>query len=80
MNPSGVHLSLSKLLGELLSILGSGKLPVSFPRSVGTTPAFYNYLKGSRPTDPGSIADDGTLHFGHQVCTFSHPAQPKSLM
>ncbi|KAF8525691.1 glycoside hydrolase [Gautieria morchelliformis] len=44
----------------------SGKLPVSFPRSVGTTPAFYNYLKGSRPTDPGSIADDGTLHFGHQ--------------
>ncbi|KAJ8469471.1 hypothetical protein ONZ51_g8966 [Trametes cubensis] len=40
----------------------SGKLPVSFPRSVGTTPVFYNYLKGSRPIDPGQILDDGTLY------------------
>ncbi|KAG6815763.1 hypothetical protein H0H87_011547 [Tephrocybe sp. NHM501043] len=44
----------------------SGKLPISFPRSVGTTPVFYNYLKGSRPLDPGSVMDDGTLMFGHQ--------------
>ncbi|KAJ7683521.1 glycoside hydrolase superfamily [Mycena rosella] len=44
----------------------SGKLPVSFPRSVGTTPVFYNYLKGSRPLDPGQVLDDGTLMFGHQ--------------
>ncbi|KAI0333361.1 glycoside hydrolase [Cubamyces sp. BRFM 1775] len=44
----------------------SGKLPVSFPRSVGTTPVFYNYLKGSRPIDAGQILDDGTLVFGHQ--------------
>ncbi|KAJ6603031.1 glycoside hydrolase superfamily [Mycena sp. CBHHK59/15] len=44
----------------------SGKLPVSFPRSVGTTPVFYNFLKGSRPIDAGQILDDGTLHFGHQ--------------
>ncbi|KAJ7476846.1 glycoside hydrolase superfamily [Mycena galericulata] len=44
----------------------SGKLPVSFPHSVGTTPIFYNYLKGSRPIDPGEILDDGTLLFGHQ--------------
>ncbi|KAI0640646.1 glycoside hydrolase superfamily [Trametes meyenii] len=44
----------------------SGKLPVSFPRSVGTTPVFYNYLKGSRPVDAGQILDDGTLVFGHQ--------------
>ncbi|KZT37098.1 family 3 glycoside hydrolase [Sistotremastrum suecicum HHB10207 ss-3] len=44
----------------------SGRLPVSFPRSVGTTPVFYNYLKGSRPLDPGSITDNGTLMFGHQ--------------
>ncbi|KAF9461447.1 glycoside hydrolase superfamily [Collybia nuda] len=43
----------------------SGKLPVSFPRHVGTTPIFYNYLKGSRPSDPGRILDDGTLQFGH---------------
>ncbi|KAJ3552474.1 hypothetical protein NM688_g4133 [Phlebia brevispora] len=44
----------------------SGKLPVSFPRSVGTTPVFYNYLKGSRPIDPGAVLDNGTLVFGHQ--------------
>ncbi|KAI0795421.1 glycoside hydrolase family 3 protein [Abortiporus biennis] len=44
----------------------SGKLPVSFPRSVGTTPVFYNYIKGSRPIDAGAILDDGTLQFGHQ--------------
>ncbi|KAJ7775675.1 glycoside hydrolase superfamily [Mycena maculata] len=44
----------------------SGKLPVSFPRSVGTTPIFYNYLKGSRTIDPGEITPNGTLVFGHQ--------------
>ncbi|OBZ65451.1 Periplasmic beta-glucosidase [Grifola frondosa] len=44
----------------------SGKLPVSFPRSVGTTPVFYNYIKGSRPIDAGEILDNGTLIFGHQ--------------
>ena len=44
-----------------------GKLPVSFPRNVGTTPVFYNFLKGSRPLDPGLVLDDGTLTFGHQV-------------
>ncbi|RDB30408.1 Periplasmic beta-glucosidase [Hypsizygus marmoreus] len=43
----------------------SGKLPVSFPRHVGTTPVFYNYLKGSRPLDAGRALDDGTLVFGH---------------
>ncbi|KAI0337167.1 glycoside hydrolase, partial [Trametopsis cervina] len=44
----------------------SGKLPVSFPRSVGTTPVFYNYIKGSRPLDPGMVFDNGSLQFGHQ--------------
>ncbi|KAF7291790.1 Glycoside hydrolase family 3 protein [Mycena chlorophos] len=44
----------------------SGKLPVSFPRSVGTTPIFYNYLKGSRPISPGEVTPNGTLVFGHQ--------------
>ena len=44
----------------------SGKLPVSFPRSVGTTPVFYNYLKGGRFVDAGAVLDDGTLKFGHQ--------------
>ncbi|KAI3598503.1 glycoside hydrolase family 3 protein [Moniliophthora roreri] len=44
----------------------SGKLPVSYPRDVGTTPIFYNYLKGSRPIDAGAVLDDGTMIFGHQ--------------
>ncbi len=47
----------------------SGRTSVSWPRDVGTLPAFYNYLKGSRPLDPGFIADDGTLNFGHEVRT-----------
>ncbi|KAJ4488424.1 glycoside hydrolase family 3 protein [Lentinula aciculospora] len=44
----------------------SGKLPISFPRSVGTTPDFYNYLNGMRPVDAGMITDNDTLVFGHQ--------------
>ncbi|KAF8874876.1 glycoside hydrolase family 3 protein [Gymnopilus junonius] len=44
----------------------SGKLSVSFPRSVGTTPVFYNYLKGSRPIDAGIVSPNGSLKFGHQ--------------
>ncbi|KAJ3559630.1 hypothetical protein NP233_g11219 [Leucocoprinus birnbaumii] len=45
----------------------SGKLSLSVPRDVGTTPAFHNYLKGGRPaSNPGSMLDDGTLHFGNQ--------------
>ncbi|MGE9295700.1 MAG: fibronectin type III-like domain-contianing protein, partial [Puniceicoccales bacterium] len=30
----------------------SGKLPVSFPRSVGHIPAHYNHMSTGRPTDP----------------------------
>ncbi|KAG9309769.1 family 3 glycoside hydrolase [Chiua virens] len=44
----------------------SGKLPVSFPRSVATTPVFYNYLKGSRPVNPGKVYPNGSLLFGQQ--------------
>ena len=43
-------------------------MPISAPRSVGTAPAFYNYLKLSRPIYPGKIYDNGTLYFDHQVC------------
>ncbi|KZT23228.1 glycoside hydrolase family 3 protein [Neolentinus lepideus HHB14362 ss-1] len=55
-------------LAEIIfgAVSPSGKLPVSFPRSVGTIPVFYNYLKGSRPIDPGMITDNGALVFGHQ--------------
>lgn len=65
VNPSGT-VSLKLRLNIEIDIV-SGKLPVSFPHSVGTTPVFYNYLKGSRPLDPGEVLDDGTLMFGHQV-------------
>ncbi|KZO97094.1 glycoside hydrolase family 3 protein [Calocera viscosa TUFC12733] len=44
----------------------SGRLSISVPQSEGTTPAFYNYLKGGRPIDPGYITANGTLVFGHQ--------------
>ena len=43
---------------------------MSFPRSIGTAPAFYDYLKGARPIDPGRVLDDGTIMFGHQVRVF----------
>ncbi|KAL2865938.1 glycoside hydrolase superfamily [Aspergillus lucknowensis] len=45
----------------------SGKLSVSFPRSVGDLPIYYDYLNSGRSIgDSGSVADDGTLVFGHQ--------------
>jgi beta-glucosidase len=55
-------------LAEVLfgAAVPSGKLPVSFPRSVGTAPAFYNYWKGARPLDAGRVFDNGTLMFGHE--------------
>ncbi|CAA7268703.1 unnamed protein product [Cyclocybe aegerita] len=54
-------------LAEIIfgAVSPSGKLPVSFPRDVGTTPVFYNYLKGSRPIDAGQVLDNGQLIFGH---------------
>ena len=64
-----------------LAIQNAGKLPVSFPRSVGTTPVFYNYLKGGRFVDPGQVLDDGTLKFGHQVReNETIPCQPNWLI
>ncbi|EIW81674.1 glycoside hydrolase family 3 protein [Coniophora puteana RWD-64-598 SS2] len=45
----------------------SGRLPVSFPRNVGTAPAFYNYYKGGRPlNNPGMITENLTMVFGSQ--------------
>ena len=44
----------------------SGKLSVSFPRSVGTTPIYYDYLNSGRASDdPGYVAENGTMVFGH---------------
>lgn len=32
----------------------SGKLPMSFPRSVGQMPLYYNHMSTGRPNDPGA--------------------------
>ena len=72
VNPSGIVDTLLKAVNTRLTLFHGGKLPVSFPRSVGTTPVFYNYIKGSRPIDPGVVFDNGTLLFGHQVGLFIH--------
>jgi beta-glucosidase len=42
----------------------SGKLSVSFPHDVGTTPSYYDYLNSGRPTYPGYVGADGQLYFG----------------
>ncbi|KAI1343010.1 glycoside hydrolase superfamily [Xylariaceae sp. FL0016] len=44
----------------------SGRLSVSFPYDVGTTPIYYDYLNSARASpDPGSVAANGSLTFGH---------------
>jgi beta-glucosidase len=45
----------------------SGRLSVSFPHYVGDLPIYYDYLNSGRAIgDSGSVAANGTLHFGHQ--------------
>ncbi|KAI0888472.1 glycoside hydrolase family 3 protein [Annulohypoxylon maeteangense] len=46
----------------------SGKLSVSIPRDVGTTPVYYDYLNSGRTgggSDAGAVDEDGTMVFGH---------------
>ncbi|KAI0201551.1 glycoside hydrolase family 3 protein [Astrocystis sublimbata] len=44
----------------------SGRLSVSFPYDVGTTPIYYDYLNSARASpDPGKVNADGSLVFGH---------------
>ncbi|KAF5644679.1 beta-glucosidase [Fusarium sp. NRRL 25303] len=43
----------------------SGKLSVSFPYDVGTTPIYYDHLNSARAwPNPGKIYENGTLKFG----------------
>ena len=43
----------------------SGKLSVSFPYDVGTTPIYYDYLNSARAwPNPGQAYPNGTLVFG----------------
>ncbi|KAL2176113.1 beta-glucosidase/beta-xylosidase [Thermothelomyces heterothallicus CBS 202.75] len=46
----------------------SGRLSVSFPRSVGDLPVYYDYLNSGRGASPdaGVAYENGTLVFGHQ--------------
>ncbi|KAG7284605.1 hypothetical protein NEMBOFW57_009210 [Staphylotrichum longicolle] len=46
----------------------SGKLTVSFPRSVGDLPVYYDHLNSGRDAfpDAGIAYENGTLVFGHQ--------------
>jgi beta-glucosidase len=44
----------------------SGRLSVSFPYDVGTTPIYYDYLNSARAfPDPGAVYPNGTIMFGH---------------
>ena len=43
----------------------ASKLPASFLRSVGTTPVFYNRLKGEWFVDPSEIMEIVMFVFGH---------------
>ncbi|KAI5861371.1 glycoside hydrolase family 3 protein [Durotheca rogersii] len=44
----------------------AGRLSVSFPYDVGTTPIYYDYLNSARAyPDPGAVGEDGSLKFGH---------------
>ncbi|KAI7969522.1 hypothetical protein EIK77_005152 [Talaromyces pinophilus] len=45
----------------------SGKLSVSFPRSVGALPIYYDYLNSGRSIgDSGFVTENDTIVFGHQ--------------
>jgi beta-glucosidase len=55
----------------------SGKLSVSFPHDIGTSPSYYDYPKGGRSIDAGTIYENGTLVFGHQyVLSSPKPLYP----
>ncbi|EKZ99852.1 beta-D-glucoside glucohydrolase [Cupriavidus sp. HMR-1] len=41
----------------------SGKLPVSFPRSIGQIPTYYNHLRIGRPFTPGKPANYTSQYF-----------------
>ncbi|KAH7040285.1 glycoside hydrolase superfamily [Microdochium trichocladiopsis] len=59
----GGHALADVLFGD---VNPSGKLSVSFPRDVGTTPIYYDYLNSARASDdPGMVYENGTLVFGH---------------
>ncbi|KAJ6126971.1 hypothetical protein N7523_002583 [Penicillium sp. IBT 18751x] len=48
----------------------SGRLPLTFPRDMGSLPVTYDYLDSGREAqDPGYINPDGSIHFGRSYVT-----------
>jgi beta-glucosidase len=44
----------------------SGRLSVSFPYDIGTTPIYYDYLNSARAyPEAGAVYPNGTISFGH---------------
>lgn len=50
----------------------SGKLPVSFPRSLGQVPIYYNYKSTGRPTSPGN----DLVFWSHYIDEENSPLYP----
>ncbi|KAF5021073.1 hypothetical protein F66182_6906 [Fusarium sp. NRRL 66182] len=54
----------------------SGKLSVSFPYDVGTTPVYYDHLNSARRwPNPGKVHENGTLEFGSNFVLADPTAQ-----
>ncbi|KAI6091492.1 glycoside hydrolase family 3 protein [Hypoxylon rubiginosum] len=59
----GGHALADVLFGD---VNPSGKLSVSFPYDIGTTPIYYDYLNSARAyPDPGAVYANGSMTFGH---------------
>ncbi|KAI0830040.1 glycoside hydrolase family 3 protein [Hypoxylon sp. FL0890] len=59
----GGHALADVLFGD---VNPSGKLSVSFPFDIGTTPIYYDYLNSARAyPDPGAVYANGSMKFGH---------------
>lgn len=52
----------------------SGKLPMSFPRSVGQLPLYYNYKSTGRPGVDG--VDPGSVFWSHYIDELNSPLYP----